>query len=123
MVMKKKYFTTVALVCCFIMFLFFAGDLNGKWSGTLHAPDGNDYPLSYTLKIDGDKLTGTGASPSGPVELTNGKVTNGTDFAFNMEINGVDTKNTGKLYAEADSVGLDIDYNGMKMHATLKRDK
>ena len=118
--MRNRIFINTALFCCFVVCLFFAGDLNGKWTGALHAPDGNDYPLNYTFKIDGDKLTGTGESPQGPMAITNGKV-NGADFSFNVDVGGVDVKNTGKLYAEADSIGLDIDYNGMKMHATLKR--
>lgn len=118
--MKRKIFTTIALVCFAIVCFAFVADLNGKWTGSLHAPDGNDYPLSYTFKVDGDKLTGTGDSPQGSVAITDGKV-NGTDFSFNIDVNGVTVKNTGKLYEAADSCALDMDYQGMKMHATLKR--
>ena len=119
--MKRKLFITAILVCSFA-FCFAAvwADLNGKWAGTLHAPDGNEYPLSYTFKVDGDKLTGSGDSPQGSTPITNGKVT-GNDFSFNIDVNGVDVKNSGKLYPEADSCGMDIDYQGFKMHATLKR--
>lgn len=120
--MKTKIFTTVALVCCFMVCFAMVADLTGKWSGSLHAPDGNDYPLTYDLKVDGDKLTGTGESPQGSTPITDGKV-NGTDFSFTIDVGGVAVKNTGKFYAEADSCGLNIDYNGMMMHATLKRDK
>ena len=66
--MRNRIFINTALFCCFVVCLFFAGDLNGKWTGALHAPDGNDYPLNYTFKIDGDKLTGTGESPQGPID-------------------------------------------------------
>lgn len=121
--MKRKIFITTALVCCFMVCLAIAiADLNGKWNGVLLAPDGNEYPLSYTYKIDGDKLTGVGSSPQGDVPLTDGKVT-GNDFSYNISVNGMDFKNTGKFYPEADSIGLDIDFNGMKMHTTLKRSK
>jgi len=97
-----------------------ATDLAGKWTGTLKAPDGNEYPLTYTFKTDSGKLTGTGTSPQGEVAITDGKL-NGTDFTFNIGVNGMDIKNTGKYYPAGDSIGLDIDFNGMKFHATLKR--
>jgi len=116
----KKFFITGALLCTFgAAFAYFA-DLNGKWSGTLTAPDGNQYPLNYTLKVDGDKLTGTGDSPNGSVELTKG-VVKGDSLTFHIDVNGVDVINSGKYYAAGDSIGLGIDYQGFKMHATLKR--
>ena len=118
--MKIKIFTTTALVCCFVVCFAIIADLSGKWTGSLHAPDGNDYPLNYNFKVDGDKLTGTGESQQGTVPITDGKVS-GTDFSFTIDAGGVALKNTGKFYAEADSCGLDMDYNGIKMHATLKR--
>ncbi|MCR8561780.1 hypothetical protein KXD93_29255 [Mucilaginibacter sp. BJC16-A38] len=118
--MKKKIFTSTALLCCFMVCFALVADLNGKWTGTLHAPDGNDYPLNYTFKVDGDKLTGTGESPQGSTPITDGKVS-GTDYSFTIDVGGVAVKNSGKLYPEADSLGMDIDYNGYKMHATLKR--
>ncbi len=118
--MKRKIFTTVALVCCMMVCFAFFADLTGKWTGSLHAPDGNDYPLNYTFKVDGDKLTGSSTGQQGSVDITNGKIT-GNDFSFNIDVNGVDVKNTCKFYPEADSCGMDIDYQGFKMHATLKR--
>jgi hypothetical protein len=118
--MKRIFFTTTALLFCFMVCFALVADLTGKWTGSLKAPDGNEYPLTYNFKVDGDKLTGTGESPQGTVDITNGKI-NGNDFTFTMPVNGVDIKNTCKFYPEADSVGMDIDYQGMKMHATLKR--
>jgi hypothetical protein len=118
--MKKKIFTTTALVCYFMVCFAIVADLTGKWTGTLKTPDGNEFPVNYTFKVDGDKLTGMGSSPSGDIQITDGKI-NGSDFSFIVSFNGTDIKNTGKFYAEADSVALDIDFNGMKMHSTLKR--
>jgi len=115
----KKLFITTALLCTFgAAFAYFA-DLNGKWSGVLNAPDGNQYPLNYTLKADGDKLTGTGDSPQGSVELTKGAI-KGDSLSFHIDVNGVDVINSGKYYTAGDSIGLTIDYQGFKMHTTLK---
>jgi hypothetical protein len=119
--MKRKIFTTTALVCCFMVCFAIAADLAGKWTGTLKTPDGNEIPLTYIFKTDSGKLAGTVSSPQGDVPITDGKL-NGNDFTFSLSVNGTDIKNTGKFYPEADSVGMDIDFNGMKFHTTLKRD-
>ena len=118
--MKRKILITAALLLSFgAAFAYFA-DLNGKWSGVLNAPDGNQYPLNYTFKADGDKLTGTGDSPQGSVDLTKGMI-KGDSLSFHIDVNGVDVINSGKYYAAGDSIGLTIDYQGFKMHTTLKR--
>ena len=120
--MKRKIFTTTVLVCCIMVCFAIAADIAGKWTGTLKTPDGNEVPLTYVLKTDSGKLTGTAATPEGEVPITDGKLLSATDFSFNVSVNGADFKHTGKFYAAGDSVGLDIDANGMKFHTTLKRD-
>ena len=119
--MKTRIFTTVALVCSFVVcFAMVAADINGKWTGALKMGDGNEFPLNYVFKSDGTNLTGAAVSPQGELPITNGKIT-GTDFSFTLTINGTDIKNSGRYYAAGDSLGLDIDYNGNKAHCTLKR--
>lgn len=118
--MKRKFFSTTMLLCCFAVCFAMVGDLTGKWTGTLKTPDGNEFPLTYTFKADGDKLTGTASSPHGDLPFTDGKIT-GSDLSFTLSFDGMDIKNTGKFYPAADSIGMDIDFNGMKMHTTLKR--
>ncbi|TWJ01517.1 hypothetical protein JN11_01668 [Mucilaginibacter frigoritolerans] len=118
--MKKKLLTTTVLLCCFVVCFAIAASLSGKWTGSVKTADGNEFPLTYVLKADSGKLTGTVISPQGEIGITDGK-TNGTDFSFSVSVNGTDVKHTGKYYATADTAGLDIDYDGMKMHTTLKR--
>src|SRR5665213_2884776 len=108
--MKRKIFTTVALVCCVMVCFAIAADLAGKWTGSIKTPDGNEVPLSYTFKTDSGKLTGIATSPQGDIPISDGKLT-GNDFSFNLSFSGTDIKHTGKFYPEADSVGLDIDFN------------
>lgn len=118
--MKRKILFTTALLCCFVAAFAYFADLNGNWKGILTAPDGNEYPLNYTFKVDGDKLTGTGQSPQGAVDLTDGKI-KGDSLFFNIDVNGVQVLNSGKYYTAGDSISLTLDYQGMKMHTTLKR--
>ena len=120
--MSKKLFTTVALVCCFMICLAaIAADLSGKWTGIVKTPDGQDVTLTYIIKVDGDKLTGSGEANGNTVTIDEGKI-NGNDFTFKItDTDGKIIPHTGKFYPEADSVAMDIDYNGTKMHSTLKR--
>jgi hypothetical protein len=118
--MKRKILITAALLCSFAAaFAYFAG-ISGKWSGTLNAPDGNQYPLNYTFKEDNGKLTGSGHTSQGETEVTEGKI-KGDSLSFAIDVGGVKVLNTGKYFAAGDSIGLDVDYQGYKMHSTLKR--
>jgi len=57
--MKTKAFITTVLVCSFVVCLAAAiADVNGKWKGSFIGPDGSPIEVSYTIKVDGDKLTG-----------------------------------------------------------------
>jgi hypothetical protein len=117
--MKRKLLNPITLLCSFLIFVAAIGDLNGKWTGTIKTPDGNELPVTYNFKVDGDKLTGTGESPAGVVTLDSGRVS-GDTFIFQISVDGNVYPHTGKIYA--DSCGLDIDFGGQKVHTTLKRD-
>ena len=118
--MKRKLFFTAALLCCFTAVFAYFADINGNWTGTLKTPDGQEFPLNYTFKTDNDKLTGTSSSPQGSVDLAEGKV-KGDSLMFSIDVNGVKIPHAGKYFATGDSVSMNIDYQGMKFHTTLKR--
>jgi hypothetical protein len=118
--MKGKFLTTILLASCFLVCIAIIADLNGKFSGVLNAPDGNQYPLTYDFKVDGSKLTGTLETPQGAVPIDSGKV-NGNIFSFSVTIQGNAYRQKGIYYDQADSVGLDVDFAGTKTHTTLKR--
>lgn len=118
--MKKGILTTLLLFCCVMVCFAITAGLAGKWSGTLATPDGNQIPLTYTFKTDSGKLTGAAESPQGSVDITNGKIS-GDSITFGVPLNGDTIMHAGIFYPEADSIGMDINYNGAKMHLTLKR--
>jgi hypothetical protein len=91
--MKRKIFTTTALLFCFVLCFALAADLNGKWSGQIKLPDGSDLPVDDG-KVDGD------------------------NFSFKVTVDGAVYPHTGKVYA--DSCALDIDFGGLKVHTKLK---
>jgi hypothetical protein len=116
--MKRKLFNPITLLCCFLVIAAVIADLNGKWTGTIRTPDGNDLPLTYNFKVDGSNLSGTAESPAGSVTIDSGKVT-GDTFKFQVTVDGNVYPHKGKIYA--DSCGLDIDFGGQQVHTTLKR--
>jgi hypothetical protein len=118
--MKKKFFTTTALICCFMVCLAVVADITGKWSGTIVTPDGQDIAVTYNFKVDGSKLTGTADSPQGTVPIDDGKI-DGDKFSFKVTVSGADYPHTGKIYA--DSLAMDLDFGGPIAHFIVKRDK
>lgn len=117
--MKRKLFNSIALCCCTLFLMAVIANLNGKWTGVIRTPDGNDLNVSYNFKVNGDTLTGTAESPEGMVTIDSGKVT-GNTFSFQVTVDGNAYPHTGKLYD--DSCGLDIDFGSQWVHTTLVRD-
>jgi hypothetical protein len=116
--MYKKILTTSLLVCgCVLASLAVIADLNGKWVGQV-SMQGNDIPLTYTFKVDGDKLTGVAESSYGPSAIENGKV-KGDSITFTTNVSGYEIPQAGKFYK--DSVSLDIEVQGSKLHTVLTR--
>jgi len=116
--MKKILCNPLAIAGCFLILMATFADLNGKWTGVITTPDGNDLQATYNFKVSGDSLTGTAESPAGVVTIDNGKV-DGDNFSFKVTVDGNDYPHTGKVYA--DSCSLDIDFGNQKAHTTLRR--
>ena len=72
-----------------------AADFNGTWKGSADFPDGQTRELTYTLKVESGKLTGTIESPRGKVDIADGKV-KGDEFSFNTIRDGNTTVHEGK---------------------------
>jgi hypothetical protein len=122
-IMKTRIFTTIALVCSFLVCLAAISGFAGKWVGSIKAPDGSDHPVTYVFNVDGDgdKITGTMQAQGEPTPIDHIKL-NGTDISFDiMDDNGLTVPQSGKYYADGDSIAMTINYQGMKLHASLKR--
>ena len=117
--MKRKLLIPAALVAFALFVMAVAADLTGKWKGVIRTPDGQELPVTYNFKVDGDKLSGTAESPAGAVSIDNGKIT-GDTFSFKVTVDGNDYPHKGKMYT--DSAVLDIDFGGQSTHLTIKRD-
>ena len=52
----------------------FAADPTGKWAAEMPGRDGNTMTITFNLKADGDKLTGTVGGMRGDTDISDGKV-------------------------------------------------
>ncbi|GAA3981017.1 hypothetical protein [Mucilaginibacter dorajii] len=116
--MKTKILATTLLTCCFLACFAAIVDFSGKWSGILTMENGDQYPLTYNFKIEGDKLTGTVLTPKGELPVDDGKIT-GDKFTFTVTLGDMEIPHSGKFYG--DSIGVDIAANGAKVHTKLLR--
>ncbi|HEY2759377.1 MAG TPA: hypothetical protein VGI75_01500, partial [Pirellulales bacterium] len=95
-----------------------AGDLAGAWESTFKSESGEDLPLKFDFKVDGDKLKGSVKSAQGDGEISNGKI-NGKDFSFDVDFQGNTITHKGSL--EGNEIKLKVEGFGTAWELTLKR--
>lgn len=118
--MKRSFFYSAVLSCGFIFLMTLSSTLDGRWTGIVKTPDGDELNVAYNFKTDGDTLTGTAESPAGQVSIDSGKIS-GNTFSFDVTVSGNVYPHKGILYQ--DSCGVDIDFGGgMMVHTTIIRD-
>lgn len=103
-----------AAVCAAAMAVqMFAADVTGKWTAAMQGRNGQSREMTYNLKADSGKLTGTISTPMGEREIENGKV-EGDNISFSMTMNmqGESRKMvyTGKV--EGDEIRMTMKVDG-----------
>jgi len=99
-----------------------AADVTGKWTGQVQGRNGNARDVTYTLKADGDKLTGSTTTQQGDREIENGKISGDTvSWSQTMNFGGESrTLNyTGKI--AGDEMKVTMSGGQMSREFTLKR--
>ncbi len=103
-----------------------AADVTGTWTADSVGPDGSSYPLTFTFKQDGAKLTGSVQGPQGdPIEISNGKV-DGNNISFEVSFNGMTITHSGTVNDAGDEIKLSskADQPDFPVHdLTLKKSK
>jgi len=87
------------LLLAFGLTAVLAADPTGTWTGDQPGPNGNTYPITFKLKVDGDKLTGTMGGEQFEQPIQNGEI-HGDDISFSVHLDfgdGIDLKYTGKV--------------------------
>jgi hypothetical protein len=107
--MKRLLSICAALAFALTAATALASDVTGTWNALAQMPNGDAYPLTYTLKQDGAIVTGTVQGPQGdPLTIDNGKV-DGDKFTFDVTFNGTVIHHTGTI-------------SGDEIHLTSKSD-
>lgn len=112
----KKTSLSVLLVFMFVL-VCLAADLTGTYKGSISFQD-NKLELTYKLKAEGEKLTGSITSEYGEIPLLDGKVS-GNDFSYKIDIGNGPMESTGKLMG--DSIVVTSNFGGMEVKNTFKR--
>jgi hypothetical protein len=89
------------------------GSATGTWKWTRKSPEGEEQEITATLKQDGDKLTGTIASPLGEVEISDGKVKDG-QLSFQINVGEAVIKFNGKVTGDRIKGKIERDAGGEK---------
>ena len=79
--------------------LLLAADPTGTWAGDQPGRDGNTYNITFKLKAEGAKLTGTMGGDQFEQPIQNGEI-HGDDISFTVHLDfgdGIDLKYTGKV--------------------------
>ena len=82
--------------------LLLGADPTGTWTGDQPGPNGNSYAITFKLKADGGKLTGTMGGEQFEQPIQNGEI-HGDDISFTVHLefgDGIDLKYTGKVAAD-----------------------
>ena len=92
--------------------LLLAADPTGTWTGDQPGRDGNTYNITFKLKAEGAKLTGTMGGEQFEQPIQNGEV-HGDDISFTVHLEfggGIDLKYTGKV--AMDKIDFKVQRNG-----------
>ena len=114
--MRKTFLSATLLFVCLFAFAAVA-DLTGTWKGSVDF-NGTSLELTYKLKADGDKLTGSITSSYGELPISDGKIT-GSDFVYKIDIGGGPQESKGKYYG--DSIVITSNFGGMEVKNKFKR--
>jgi opacity protein-like surface antigen len=125
--MQRRRFALLTLLFALLAVAAWAADITGTWTGTVSG-GGNDFPLTYTFKQDGDKFTGTVTGPQGdPLPLTDCKMDGDKiSFAVKVDMGGNVATFSSKGTVKGDEIALTttndagMDFGG---EMTIKRQK
>lgn len=112
----KKITLSIASIFLFVL-VCLAADLTGTYKGSVSFQD-RKLDLTYKLKAEGEKLTGSIISEYGELPLSDGKIA-GTDFTYKIDVGNGPMEAKGKFMG--DSIVITSNFGGMEVKNTFKR--
>jgi hypothetical protein len=106
----------------FVAVTALAAPVDGKWSGSVSTP-GGDFPVAFTFKADGSKLTGAMQGMDGmDIPITDGKVDGANiSFSVTLDFGGMPFRLDYKGVVSADQIKLTGDAGGMPIELVVKK--
>src|ERR1700730_11800417 len=112
--MRKRLLLWIAAVTV----LGAAADLSGTLKAEFATPDGQQRVNTFTLKVDGGKVTGTVKGMQDETPIQNGKV-DGNEISFTAERPFGSFNYKGK--ASGGEIKFKVEFNGQSFEITAKR--
>ena len=124
--MKARTILAVGVILLLAVTMALAADVSGKWSGEMEGRNG-PRPVNFTLKADGDKLSGKMIGMGGrEMDISDGKV-KGDEVSFNVvvEFNGNSMKMSYAGKVSGDEMKMKMQREGADrvVEFTVKREK
>jgi len=101
----------------------FAAAVDGKWSGSVSTP-GGDFPVAFTFKADGAKLTGSMQGMDGmDIKIADGAKVDGDKIAFSvtLDFGGMPFTLNYTGVVSGDQIKLTADVGGMPLEFVVKK--
>lgn len=114
----KKSIALLGFLFVFVM-ICLAADLTGTYKGSVTF-QGRKLDITYNLKADGEKLSGSIFSEYGELPLSDGKII-GTDFTYKIDIGNGPIESKGKFMT--DSIEITSNLEGIEVKNMFKRVK
>lgn len=115
-----KYMLAFLLLFALTFTALAATDVTGKWNATTQSPDGQTMQLVFTLKQDGNKVTGTVTGPMGDMPISEGTI-DGDNISFTVATDQFKVVHKGTV--SGDEMKLTADMGDQKFQMTAKREK
>ena len=102
----------------------FAGDVDGKWTGSMSTP-GGDFPITFVFKAAGDKLTGTMLGMDGmEIPITNGKIEGDKiSYTVTVDFGGMALEMIYKGVVTPTEIKLEMSVFDMPFELVVKKEK
>lgn len=112
--------TALSIAAIFVFVLVcLAADLTGTYKGSISLQD-RKLDLTYKLKAEGEKLSGSITSEYGELPLLEGKIA-GEDFTYKIDVGNGPREAKGKFMG--DSIVITSNFSGTEVKNTFKRVK
>lgn len=82
-----------------------AAPVDGRWEGRMKSPEGEDLPLAFTFKVEGEKLSGSVETPDGNLPISEGKL-KGDEFSFLVDSGGNTVEHQCKVAGDTVSMRI-----------------